>query len=169
MKKKRVLLHVTAVIFLMITISVLSPSAIAKKTTPLTSPDEKSHPVMATPEKTLEIFLSAFVRKDIKTVMAYVPSEDVKSEREAIKLNALEHMTEKKHVTGISGIQLEKIEDQKTNGKVAYIVSKIEVSQDFFGPGIKITDAQGKTSSIFKWTFRQADPQSPWLYDGGGF
>jgi len=130
-----------------------------------------SHPVVTTPEKTVEIFLNAFIEKDIKTVMAYVPvpgDDDAKKKREAFKVNALEHMTEKKHVVRIIAIEVEKLEFQKSR-KIAHVVAKIEFSPDFIGHGIEVTDAEGKHSSIFRWNFSQENNNDPWMYMEGGF
>jgi hypothetical protein len=132
----------------------------------------EAHPLITTPEKTLEIVLTSFIARDIATFMAYVP-ERIKEKipvtwRDQVKLNALEHMTDKKHVIKIIGIQLQKIEDLKAN-KIAHLVAKVEISKDFLGPGINITDSQGKTSAIYKWKFRQLNSQGPWFYDEGGF
>jgi hypothetical protein len=140
---------------------------------PNTNPGKKSlsHPVVTTPENTLAIYLNAFIEKDIDAVMAYVPEgegDQLKKWREQVKANAQDFMTTKKYVKNIIGITLQKVENQK-GGKVAYLLSKIEVSQDFFGPGIDISDSHGKSSIICKWVFRQPDLQGPWFYAEGGF
>jgi hypothetical protein len=129
------------------------------------------HPVSTTPEKTLDIFLTAFIQRDIDAVMAYIPSgegDQNKEWRDQTRTNALEHMTNKRHVKSIIGIQLEKIENRRA-GKIAHIISKIEISPDFFGAGINVKDSEGKSRAIFKWKFRQVNDQGPWFYDEGGF
>lgn len=127
------------------------------------------HPMVLTPEKTAEVFMSAFITKDIDTIMAYIPdgnSESFKEWREKMKTIYKKYMTDARHIKKIIEIRVDKIQEEK-RGKVATIIITIETTSEFSN-SVNI-DSQGKPMATYRWVFLKKSENSPWLFDGGGF
>jgi hypothetical protein len=126
-------------------------------------------PKILSPEESLKTFLNAFASKDIDTVMAYIPNgtgKEITEWRERIKLLFQSRMSERKHIKAVESITLIKIETGKT-GKLATMEATIVTTPNF--SNAVTCDENGKCTATYKWLFRQAKEDGPWLHDGGGF
>lgn len=135
---------------------------------PLPGEETPKHPLPLTPEKTMEIFLNAFINKDIDTVMAYLP--DLKTNqcdawRGKMKTVYSKFMTPERHIK--SFISATVLETKKEESVIRVTIEAVcETTPKF--TGAVDCDDNGKCSVTLKWIFVQSANNTPWLFDGGG-
>lgn len=135
-----------------------------------TKPGEKpGHPQVLSPDKTLRVFLEAFIARDIDTVMAYIPGrsdQGLAKWREKYRKVSLGFMKDDKHIKKILSINVQEIK-KNGNDSLAIMTASLETTPQF--SGMAVTDSSGKTTVTYRWVFLQSGKNTHWVLDGGGF
>ncbi len=126
---------------------------------------EGQHPMKLSPEKTLEVYISAFIARDVDTVMSY--HQGSSDHKEKMKQSWLDLMTDKKHIKRI--VAIKRLKEWKSKGSRTVKLSAEYVATLFFKGSDALSFILGKRSIKRTWQLIQTRRNGPWYFNSGEF